>query len=799
MHLTSLRNRPGNPRRKGRSRACSYLTRIPLVLICACPSLLLAQVEAATSAEAPQTSAPPAEAPPRTTGEIFGRVLEAGTRDPLEDVAVLVEGTDIEVYTDFDGRFELPDLPPGKLKIKLAFPRYEGKVAEEVVEAGNRSTPIYYLRPRDGSVRFAMEVVSEADKKEVVKYELSLAELKSIPGTYGDPVKAVQNLPGVARAPFGLGFLIVRGTGPNDTGTYIDGLRVPIIFHFGGLVSVFNGSILDKVEYMPGGFSARYGRNLGGVVDLSTHDYIPARMHGYGEVDLFNSSFYVQGAQGDKLAYSLSARRSYIDFLANPIIEATTGVQVRFPRYWDVQAKLDYQLSPQDTFQLMFFSSDDRFEILGTAADSADEDAAESAAFGTYVTQYKLKGRWRHQFGVDISQQLDIALGPEKQNLAFGAGEFKIEPFKVFLRDEVNWRALNTLQFRVGLDLQATLYDLKIIIPALEDVEGSEDVNIESTAFGISPSLYAEADWLIDEKLRVIPGLRVDPLWVYDNYQTLTVDPRLSFRAMVDKETVLKGNIGRYSQPPAPQQFFKALDNPDLLSEYAVQGSLGFERQLAPHIRLDMVGYYGEIKDRIVNGPGGGTFKLVSAAIVGDVSDEPAFVNDGLGRIYGFETLLRHDLTDKLFAWISYTLSRSERKEVDDTTWGLFNFDQTHILTVLGSYRLPRGWEASARFRYSSGLPYTPVINAYQDLDSGQWVGIQGEEDSARNPPFHSLDIRVQKEWRYDTWKLQGYLDIQNVYNRVNPESSFDNFDFTDRQVIQGLPILPVIGVRGDF
>jgi hypothetical protein len=173
-------------------------------------------------------------------------------------------------------------------------------------------------------------------------------------------VRVVQNLPGAARAPFGLGMLIIRGTGPNDSGSYLDGMEVPILFHFGGLVSVFNSSILDRVDYFPGGYSVRLGRKLGGAVELTTKNEIPDHFTGYAEADLLNSTLFVQGPIRKKLGYSVSLRRSYIDYLANPFLEKTQGILMQFPRYWDAQFKLDYKPTFRDSFQLMLFASDDR-------------------------------------------------------------------------------------------------------------------------------------------------------------------------------------------------------------------------------------------------------------------------------------------------------------------------------------------------------------------------------------------------------------------------------------------------------
>jgi hypothetical protein len=134
----------------------------------------------------------------------------------------------------------------------------------------------------------------------------------------------------------------------------------------------------------------------------------------------------------------------------------------------------------------------------------------------------------------------------------------------------------------------------------------------------------------------------------------------------------------------------------------------------------------------------------------------------------------------------------------------LFQYDQTHNLIILGSYRLGRGWEFGARFRIVSGSLDTPTVGppslpAIYSADAGAYVPLQGKAFTARMPLFHQLDLRVDKHWQFKAWALSAYLDIQNVYNHPAAESFIYNFDFSKRGYQTGIPIIPSIGLRGEL
>ena len=160
-------------------------------------------------------------------------------------------------------------------------------------------------------------MIGERTAPEVTERVLSADEIRYLPGTNGDVVRVVQNLPGVARPPLNIGQLLIRGTAPGDSGYAVDGVGVPIVFHFSGLSSVLASDILEEVSFLPGNYGVRYGRTLGGVVDLRATVDLPERTNGYASVDVYQSAVYHQQRINENTAITLAARRSYIDAVLN--------------------------------------------------------------------------------------------------------------------------------------------------------------------------------------------------------------------------------------------------------------------------------------------------------------------------------------------------------------------------------------------------------------------------------------------------------------------------------------------------
>jgi hypothetical protein len=288
--------------------------------------------------------------------------------------------------------------------------------------------------------------------------------------------------------------------------------------------------------------------------------------------------------------------------------------------------------------------------------------------------------------------------------------------------------------------------------------------------------------------LTLLPGVRVD----YTDPGGARIDRR---RAAVrwdvvqgEERTTLKGGVGVFHQPPQPWENVVPYGTPGVGPNRAIHYSLGVEQQLSHNLEISVEGFYKDLDQLVVQQP--------ASSSAGGV----AYANAGSGRVYGTEFLLRYKPDGRFFGWVAYTLSKSERREADNQPSYPFQYDQTHIFTALGSYQLGLGWEVGARWRFVSGNPYTPYVGGTEDFDAGAYAAVQSAQPfSARTAPFHSLDLRVQKTWAFSAWKLSAYLDVQNVYDRLNPEGTQYNFNYSRSAPVPGLPIIPNLGIRGEL
>ena len=155
---------------------------------------------------------------------------------------------------------------------------------------------------------------------------------------------------------------------------------------------------------------------------------------------------------------------------------------------------------------------------------------------------------------------------------------------------------------------------------------------------------------------------------------------------------------------------------------------------------------------------------------------------------------------DKLSGWLSLTLSESQRK-IDSTGATFpFDYDQPVILTWVGNYRISPKYHFGLKWNYHSGSPYTPIVGSTL-TDDGRHIPVLGATNSSRIAAYHRLDLRFDIDWVFNTWKLQTYFEIINVYNHCNVAGySYDvEYNLDSKEKVCQLPLLPSFGVQAEF
>jgi len=320
-----------------------------------------------------------------------------------------------------------------------------------------------------------------------------------------------------------------------------------------------------------------------------------------------------------------------------------------------------------------------------------------------------------------------------------------------------------------------------------QDLSVTKETHID-VPWWFSPGIFTELELRPTKPLLISAGLRAD---YFQRIHQGVLAPRLSVRHELSPRWAVKGAVGMYHQPPDVEQTDPAFGNPALKAERAVHVALGAEWRPWPGTSFDATGFYKRLSSMV---------SPTTATRMENGADVPLnYDNNGRGRVIGLELVARRELANGLFGWIAYTLSRSERLDSGQTDWRLFDYDQTHILTAVASYDLPRHWRLASRFRYVSGNPETPVVGSVFNSVTDEYDPTFGRVNSARQPAFVQMDIRLDKQWVFDRWLLDAYLDLQNATNHTNPEGIAYNYDYTQSKVNQGLPILPFLGLRAEF
>jgi len=614
----------------------------------------------------------------------------------------------------------------------------------------------------------------------------------------------------VARSPYGIGLLSVWGSAPRDTRVYLDGVSIPLLYHFGGLRSTVQSEMIDSLSFVPGGYGAEHGLGLGGIVNLETRRPQTDGLHGHAQLDLVDGSLMLEGPITPRLSFAVAARRSWVDAVL-PLF--STGALQISPAYWDYQARLAWRPTERDRLDVVLLGSDDTLDIVRNFSGGAKPNTVTTHVYfhrallgwsrrldggGTAQVVSSVGYEVPLQFGI---QYAGIPTSMDARTLSYGlraVGRLPVAPW-LRLDGGIDYEGSRFAEDRTGVARPPLGGATGASIAGFGETTG--DLGGMPSGYGAgSLTLYANhvAPFLEarlsspDGRLTVTPQVRLQLLTFAGRPGTgdpfarayLSPEPRLAARYQVSARVALKAAAGAYSQPPPPEMMAPPFGNPGLAPERGQQYVAGADVEVTPTLHVEAEAFWKSMRDLVVPGtdPAG-----------------PPVVNEGEGRAAGAEVLVRQELARGFFGWLSYTFSRSERRDQPGEAWHRYLFDQTHILTLVASRVLPRGFELGARYRFVTGDPYTPVVGAYFESNADKWRPITGAPWSARLSSFSQLDLRLDKRWTFDRWRLSAYLDVQNVLRAENPEAVQYSYDYSVKYDVAGLPLLPIVGVRGDF
>lgn len=774
-------------RRMGKARA-SLVSIVGIALSASGGHLAAAQGDpgpvappAPTAAPVDSATPPPAPAPPARalTHSLHGVVRDAKSKAPVVG-AVITAPSGASAITEGDGTFVIAVTDDDTLLVDA-----EGfdQVAITSALEGTTDHPLIVtltsLATVGGEV---VEVKARPPTPVSGGVTLSRTELATIPGTGGDLLAGLTVMPGVS-IPQGRGGgqgIVIRGSAPQDSRFLLDGFDIPQLYH------LFNRSIIPtqavaNLQFQPGAFDVKYGRASSGIIAITSRGGND-KLEAVTEISIIDAYAVASGPISKKLRMLASFRRSYVDTWLPSVLPKEVGL-VAAPRFYDGLLRFDYDPTSRWHTALTIIGSDDLTKLISNDKQT-DKEFAFSADTG--FLRGIASGYWRGPNKLT----LDLGASVLTQAVSFTAGDqfLKSTLFSISARGELTkelatFAGLRDVVFRTGVEI-----DPKRAKLALELIQ-SDSRSQQGFMMDQSPrNSFNGTFWLPDfgawanmeaglsPTLRFSTGVRVDEFVRNRAYE---VQPRGDLTWRPTSTFKLRFAAGRYTRPP---EFRDELLNVKLGPESATQLALGGEKKIGSGGNVQLTFYDTERTGLIFRNAQTGQY-----------------ANQGRGRTIGAEVLSTYQ-NKQWFAWLAYSLSKSTRRSTAAGPNYPFDFDQTHDLVVATTYKTRDGrWQFGGRFNYSTGKPATPIIGAVFDSDGDRYIPINGEINSTRVRAAHQLDLRVDRIWKFKTWALSAFLDINNAYMNPAVIQYQYNFDFTQRASIENIPILPSIGIKGEL
>ncbi|HQY60722.1 MAG: TonB family protein [Myxococcales bacterium] len=618
--------------------------------------------------------------------------------------------------------------------------------------------------PYDGLAPNVVQIQVQGARRVAGVTRLGRAEIRDLPGAFGDGFRAIETLPGVVPVASGLPFFFVRGAPPGATGYFLDGVRLPVLFHLGAGPSVVHPALVDRIDFYPGAAPAEFGRSSGGVVAGATKE--PSqRLRGEANVRLLDAGALVEVPLPRQRGSALVAGRFGYPGLLLPLFAPNTRLS-----YWDYQSRVSVRVGERDTLTLFVLGS---YDYLGRRVGSTGNTTVVSdpVGLGEVAQSEQLDTRtiFETEFHrVELRHDHTIPSGKVRTALTVGT-----DGSALGLRDRVRgeifgWRfewerALSReVVLRGGADTQYNRYEVR----GEADVPPNpEFVKLFPTRDELLLGTRADVTWSPAGRLRFIAGMRLDHYSAYRISaferapgaepdalpgRQVSVEPRLSVRVGVVPRVVFVSAVGIAAQPPRFLLPLPGLTVGRLREglERSAQTSHGFEWTLPYAMALTTTFFSSRtigLADAFAACPGARNA----------FTDGNACTTRTSGSAVGLELYLKRDLSKRIAGFVSYTLSRASRT-VPASVFGAeappvgasvasdgrvvipSDYDRTHVLNAAVAYDVGRGYRAGLRFVLYSGRPYTPTASDGSLL---------GAPNSARLPIFSRFDVRLEKRW----------------------------------------------------
>ncbi len=727
---------------------------------------------------------------------ISGYVKDSKNGEALIGVTVYKKNSSIGTTTNVYGFYSLT-LPKGQDTVVFSFVGYKN-IIKSINLSSNQNISIEMIE--EGKDLDEVIISSEREDKNIKSMEMSVAKLdikqiQKMPALLGevDIIKSIQLLPGVTTVGEGASGFNVRGGNIDQNLVLMDEAPVYNSSHLFGFFSIFNPDAVKDVKLIKGGIPAQYGGRASSVLDIRMKEGNSKKMEINGGLGTIFSRLSVEAPiLKDKASFIIAARRSYIDVLAKPFLKDDLK-KAKF-YFYDLTAKFNWKLNDKNTvFASGYFGRD----VFG-------------AGFKFNWGNSTATLRWNHIFNNKLFMNLTSFYSNYKYELGFkddGSSQkfewtsniinYSIKPdFIYYLNNK------NTIRFGA----QSILYTFKPGNAVVTSQDGiSSNISLKNQ-YGIEYALYVDNEQKLSNRFTLQYGLR----WSFFNYmgkgtkynyrdtipneskpldseeevaaaktiKTYNVpEPRLAINYTINDKSSVKLGYNRMTQylhivsntaASTPLDIYTPVTN-NIKPLIADQITLGYFRNFKENMfETSAEVYYKNLQNQL---------DYVDNANLLLNNHLEADLVQGKGRAYGLELYVKK-AKGKLNGWVSYTLSKTERKVIgiSNNDWFLSKYDRTHNINTVLIYDLNKRLSFSANFVFQTGTPATFPTAKIELQGYVIPYNTDNKRNNYRNTPYHRADIGITYNFKKNErrrYKQTLVLSVYNVYNRRNAFSIY--------------------------
>ena len=722
---------------------------------------------------------------------LSGFVTDQSNGESLPFANIALKGTPLGAVSNDNGYYAINNIPAGTYVMVVTYIGYATYRDSLTLQTTQNRRFDFSLAPKT----LQAEVTTiEADRYREERLaqpsflSLKAVTLKDLPALgEADLLRSLQLLPGIQAASDISSGLYVRGGGPDQTKILLDQIPLYNPSHAFGFFSTFNPDAIKDLSLYKSAYPAKYGGNLGAVLDVTNRDGNRNNVQATGGISVIAARTTLEGPVRNG-SWMISGRRTYLEPLLNAIRTDSNNIPSYY--FYDLNAKINQDLSPSDKLVVSgYFGRDDLNFNLDTGS------FVKIRWGNTAVT-----GKWTHIFSPTLFGNFLVA-GSEyvsRTSLSFFETPFS---FRNSVRDltikgDLDYFASSNHALTMGF--LGTRYDFSF----QQNFNQQETLDLKLKPYLLS--FYGQDQWQALPTTTVRLGLRGNR---FSEQGDLDLEPRIAVSHSLSENVRMKLGGGLYHQYLqlittegfSGGDFWFPLDS-TVTPGQAWQSVLAVAWSPTEQYQLSVETYLSRLNNLVVFDG--------NQSEDGEASQsDDLFITEGSGYATGMEFFLQRR-TGALTGWIGYTLGWTRRRFSELNQGRSFHpkYDRRHDVSFVAKYKTGR-WTFGSNYVYGTGQAFTPASARYAlrspatgTLPRDDFV-LPGGRNTARLLAYHRMDLNITRDLNIFGLRSQFYLQIFNLYSRRN--EWFIQYDTnnpnTEPEVVKMLPVIPTIGLNFKF